>query len=247
MSENTEETKKYPVAIIEPTQDLQPVIEVLGEDDSQAIEKIQEELADNWRKKQIFRTETEMRVSVLNDAKHPTSASKYWQSVREMSAHFDGLVSTSFAIKRNAIEKMRLERKLQKAIDKGDDLKEMELRVDLEENIYHAAQMKQTASDRVRELKSWSKIKSELNDGSFDDQNVNTHQAISLTRTLENRAKALGPNSAPSEVMNAVGPLQTAQRLATEDGKLLDYQQYKQKQLGGESAPEHDSQKKLQE
>jgi hypothetical protein len=226
-----EEEKKYPVTIIEPTQDLQPVIEVLGEDDAKSIEVLQEELADNWRKKQIFRTDTEARISVLNDAKHPTPASKYWQSVREMSAHFDGLVSTSFAIKRNAIEKMKLERKLQKAIDKGDDLKEMELRVDLEENIYHAAQMKQTAKDRVRELNMWSKIKSELNDGSFDDQNVNTHQAKSLPLTLQNRVKSLSPHSAPSEVMNAAGPLSTAQRLSTEDGKLLDFRKAKETQL----------------
>jgi len=238
-----EEEKKYPVTIIEPTQDLQPVIEVLGEEEAKSIEVLQEELADNWRKKQIFRTDTEARISVLNDAKHPTPASKYWQSVREMSAHFDGLVAASFDIKRNAIEKMKLERKLQKAIDKGDDLKEMELRVDLEENIYHAAQMKQTAKDRVRELNMWSKIKSELNDGSFDDQNVNTHQTKSLPLTLQNRVKSLSPHSAPSEVMNAAGPLSTAQRLATEDGKLLDFRKAKEAQLLGNQQQEE--QKKL--
>lgn len=238
-----EEEKKYPVTIIEPTQDLQPLIEVLGEEDAKSIEVLQEELADNWRKKQIFRTDTEARISVLNDAKHPTPASKYWQSVREMSAHFDGLVGASFDIKRNAIKKMKLERKLQKAIDNGDELKEMEIRVDLEENIYHAAQMKQTAKDRVRELNMWSKIKSELNDGSFDDQNVNTHQAKSLPLTLQNRVKSLSPHSAPSEVMNAAGPLSTAQRLATEDGKLLDFRQAKEIQLLGNQQQEE--QKKL--
>jgi len=230
MSEQQEE-RKYPVAIIEPTQDLHPVIEVLGEEDGKAIEVLQEELADNWRKKQIFRTDTEARISVLNDAKHPTPASKYWQSVREMSAHFDGLVSTSFSIKRNAIEKMKLERKLQKAIDKGDDLKEMEIRVDLEENIYHAAQMKQTAKDRVRELKMWSNIKDELDDGSFDTQDVNTHQIKSLPQTLQNRAKSLSPHSAPSEVMNAVGPLQTAERLAKQEGRLISFREAREQQL----------------
>ena len=69
------------------TEDLKPILSVLKEEDAKQILQLKDELADNWNKKQIFRTETEMRVSVLNDAKHPTPASKYWQSVREMSAH----------------------------------------------------------------------------------------------------------------------------------------------------------------
>jgi len=31
----------------------------------------------------IFRTETEIRVGVLDDGRHPTKAAKYWQAVRE--------------------------------------------------------------------------------------------------------------------------------------------------------------------
>ena len=66
------------------TEDLREIVNVLNEEDANTILSIRDELVDNWQKKQIFRTETEMRVSVLNDAKHPTNASKYWQSVREM-------------------------------------------------------------------------------------------------------------------------------------------------------------------
>ena len=65
------------------TDDLKPVLEMLKPSDASAVVELREELANNWQKKQIFRTETEMRISVLNDAKHPTNASKYWQSVRE--------------------------------------------------------------------------------------------------------------------------------------------------------------------
>ena len=68
------------------TDDLKPVLEMLKPSDASAVVELREELADNWQKKQIFRTETEMRISVLNDAKHPTNASKYWQSVREQGA-----------------------------------------------------------------------------------------------------------------------------------------------------------------
>ena len=40
-------------------------------------------MRDTWTKKQMFRTQTEMEFSVLNDAKYPTKAAKYWQCVRE--------------------------------------------------------------------------------------------------------------------------------------------------------------------
>ena len=40
--------------------------------DNGFINKIKEELNDTMNKKQMFRTETEMRFSVLNDGKHPS-------------------------------------------------------------------------------------------------------------------------------------------------------------------------------
>jgi len=206
------------------TEDLKHILGVLKPQDAQQILALKEELADNWNKKQIFRTETEMRVSVLNDGKHPTPASKYWQSVREMSAHFDAMMNLSFELRRSDVERLKLERKMKEAELKGDMLDIMEAQIDLDQNLYGKACMEQVAHDRVRELQTWSKIKNELNDGSFDDQNVNTHQAVSLRLTLENRVASLGTGSSPSEVLNAVGPLQTVQRLA-KDGTLLNYQQ----------------------
>lgn len=206
------------------TEDLKHILGVLKPQDAQQILALKEELADNWNKKQIFRTETEMRVSVLNDGKHPTPASKYWQSVREMSAHFDAMMNLSFELRRSEVERLKLERKMKEAELKGDMLDIMEAQIDLDQNLYGKACMEQVAHDRVRELQTWSKIKNELNDGSFDDQNVNTHQAVSLRLTLENRVASLGAGSSPSEVLNAVGPLQTVQRLA-KDGTLLNYQE----------------------
>ena len=210
-----------------PSEDLKPILAVLSKEDTQTILQLKDELSDNWNKKQIFRTETEMRISVLNDGKHPTSASKYWQSVREMSAHFDAMMNLSFDMQRANVKHLRLERKLQKAIEKMDDLSQMELQIDIAENLYNKACMKQVAQDRIRELKTWSKIKNELNDGSFDSQNVNTHQADSFGISLLNRVNALGPNSGNAEVINAVGPLQTLERLKTTEGKLLNFQEAK--------------------
>ena len=69
--------------------------------------------------------------------------------------------------------------------------------------------------------------RSEGNCGSFDDQNVNSHQSISLRLTLQNRAMALGSGASDAERINAIGPLQTLERLTKEDGKLLNFKEIK--------------------
>jgi hypothetical protein len=208
--------------------DLQNIVNILREDDAKTLIEIRDELADNWKKKQIFRTETEMRVSVLNDAHFPTPAAKYWQSVREMSAHFDGLMAVSFDLRRHNVKRLKLQAKMEAAIQSGDELKQMSLEIDLEENSYNIACMQQVAKDRIRELKNWSKIKAELNDGSFDDKEVNTHQAQSYRSYFENRVKSLNASSTPSEIMNAMGQFMTLERLG-EGGKLLSFDQYRNK------------------
>tara|TARA_B100002019_G_scaffold164943_1_gene142473 strand:- start:556 stop:1290 length:735 start_codon:yes stop_codon:yes gene_type:complete len=220
MSDMQRDEKNTDIAVAE---DLKPILSVLGEEDSKAIAVLRDELVDNWKKKQIFRTETEMRISVLNDAKHPTDASKYWQSVREMGAMFDALMGLSFDLRRNDLKQEKLHRKLLKAQEKGDDLKERELQIDIDQNLWEKANMRSTAHDRVRELRTWSKIKDELDNGTFDNQNVDAHQAVSYTHTLANRVKSLSEHSQPAEIVNAAGPLQTVQRLMTKDGRLKQF------------------------
>ena len=205
------------------TDDLKPVLSVLKEEDAGAIVELREELGDNWRKKQIFRTETEMRISVLNDAKHPTNASKYWQSVREQGAMFDALLGLTFDLRRNKLARRKLEQEQREALAKGDEFTAEELQIDLDENLYGRANMEKTARDRVRELKLWSQIKKELNDGSFDTEYVNSHQAESYRHNLQNRVNSLNANSQPAEIVNAAGPLETLKRLKTEDGKLKQF------------------------
>ena len=232
MSKN-KETKDLAI-----TDDLKPILSVLKEEDAQAIVRLKDELTDTWTKKQIFRTETEMRISVLNDGKHPTKASKYWQSVREQNAMFQALMGLSFDLRKNNVKRLKLERKMQKAINDGDDLKQMEIQIDLDENLYGKANMEQTAHDRVRELNTWSKIKHELEDGSFDDKNVNTHQAESYKLALTNRVNSLGPNAGAAEVVNAVGPLKTIERLKTNEGKLLEFDEAKKLALQAANQPQ---------
>ena len=69
---------------------------LLDPNDLNVFKGMVEELRDTWTKKQIFRTETEARISVLQDAKYPTLSSKYWQCVREQSVFLENLMSLSF-------------------------------------------------------------------------------------------------------------------------------------------------------
>jgi hypothetical protein len=188
--------------------------EILDDTDFTKLVQLKEELKDTWTKKQIFRTETEMRVSVLNDAKFPTKASKYWQCVREQNAFFETTMQLSFDYRKLEVELKKTERKL---AEETDDLERELLQIELEEKLYAKANMQLVAKDRIRELDLWSKLKAELDDGSFDTQNVNTHQKESLKLTLENRAKMISPSSSPAEIANIMGPLRTAERLEKEE------------------------------
>jgi hypothetical protein len=216
--QNNQETRELTI-----TEDLQHILNVLKPEDATAVLVLKEELADNWNKRQIFRTETEMRVSVLNDGVHPTPASKYWQSVREMGAHFDALMGLTFDMRRNNVARLKLEKELKEAQQEEDVLKVAELEIDLDENLYTKATMVQIAHDRVRELQLWSKIKDELDNGSFDTTDVNQHQAESFKHILQNRVASLTEHSNPGEVVNALGPLQTLDRLTKPDGTLAEF------------------------
>ena len=140
---------------------------ILPKEDVAEFKNMVGELRDTWTKKQIFRTETEARISVLQDLKYPTKAAKYWQCVREQNVFLEQLMELS----------------------------------------------------RMRELKMWSKLKKEFNDGSFDTKDVNTHQLESYGKIMQNKAKTLTEGSSQPEVFNVVGQLETIKRVK-KDGEL---------------------------
>ena len=82
---------------------------ILDPEEVKVFESLTEELRDTWTKKQMFRTETEMQFSVLNDAKYPTKAAKYWQCVREQNVFLENLMSLSFDYRRVEVKIKRLE------------------------------------------------------------------------------------------------------------------------------------------
>ena len=190
---------------------------ILPQEDVAEFKKMVGELRDTWTKKQIFRTETEARISVLQDLKYPTKAAKYWQCVREQNVFLENLVTLSFDYRRNAAKIKRLEKKVEE--EKNEYKKEL-YQIDLDEKRYNQASAELVARDRMRELKMWSKLKKEFNDGSFDTKNVNTHQLHSYHLTMKNKAETLTEGSSQPEVFNVLGQLQSIERIKKETGQL---------------------------
>ena len=203
------------------------LMNILDKSQASEFKKMIPELQDNWAKKQMFRTETEMRFSVLSDNKYGNNAAKYWQSVREQNTHFENLMHLSFDYRKNDVEIEKLEHKI---IDPNEDKFEKKLaKIELEEKLYSRATMELVAKARMKEISTWSKLKKEFHDGKFDDKDVNTHQAESYMHQLEQRKLTLTPGSSQPEVFNVLGQLETLKRIR-QSGELLPKGQ-KKKQI----------------
>tara|TARA_Y100001963_G_C6762349_1_gene440212 strand:+ start:1255 stop:1893 length:639 start_codon:yes stop_codon:yes gene_type:complete len=179
---------------------------MLKKEDSDFLKDLRKELDDAYFKNQIYRTESEMRYSVLQDGKHPTPASKYWQCVREQIMMYKNLRRESYDYRRLTIEIKMLERAIE---NEQDNLKKEMLQVDLDEKNWQKIDLERVSTDRVREIEHWSRLKKELDDGSFDTQNVETHRKEAMTLALKHRAASISQGSSQGEILNVLGPLAT--------------------------------------
>tara|TARA_R100001594_G_scaffold41862_1_gene73744 strand:- start:955 stop:1614 length:660 start_codon:yes stop_codon:yes gene_type:complete len=201
---------------------LKNVHPLVKSDLQKQLAKLQPELDEGLVKRQYWRTPTEARFSVLNDASFPTNASKYWQCVREQAVHYTELIRLSFSHRRNEVKIKRIKHKL-RHLETDDQFGLMDLEIDLDECLYVRESFKMQGENRVKELQIWSDIMKELTDAEdFDTENVDTHQAQSYLLTLDNRRKTLSPNSTQPEIMNVLGPLNTLRRLLGLDELSLE-------------------------
>ena len=105
---------------------------MLKKEDSNFLKDLRAELDDAYFKNQIYRTETDMRYSVLQDGRHPNNASKYWQSVREQVAMYKELRRESYEYRRLLIEIKKLKRRLK---TEEDELERELIQIDLDETL----------------------------------------------------------------------------------------------------------------
>ena len=127
-----------------------------------------------------------MRVSVLNDAKFPTNAGKYWQCVREQDVMFTELMRHSFEHREKRVELKKLKRKFEK---ETDDLELELLKVKIDKLNFECAEFEIASKD------------------------VNVHQKTSLELYILNREKSLTEHSATADIFNVEGQLNTIKRL----------------------------------
>jgi len=73
--------------------------------------------------------------------------------------------------------------------------------------------MQLVAKDRMREIKLWSVLKKEFDDGKFDTKDVNSHQLDSYHLIMKNKAETLSAGSSQPEIFNVLGQLKSIERV----------------------------------
>jgi len=122
---------------------------ILSNNQIDILKKMKDNLLVHYETGQVFRSEVEMRFSVLNDTKFPTADAKYWQAVREQNVHFTNLIILGYEydteqikiknicdlIKKNQIKQKRLDRdlvNLRQLKNEKDELDVESLELDIE-------------------------------------------------------------------------------------------------------------------
>ena len=188
MNDMVNDIKKYTKLGITKIRD----VSILEKDDMNTIAKLTGELQRVFEVKQLWRTETEIRYSVLNDVSFPTPASKYWQCIREQNVFWEELVRTAMTYQRLQGELDLAEIEYDEI--KGSSKKSQALRkikdAEIKEKQFALMRMRLEGHDRVREIGLWEKIKEEqLKKGDFDINDVNKHQVESYAKRWKEEMK----------------------------------------------------------
>jgi len=208
---------------------------LFSEAEKKALVDVAESMEKAHANSQIFRTDTEARMSVLNDIKFPTAASKYYQSLREMNIQQQELVKLlyNYEDKKQDIQItqaniMKFQDKFYGATKKYDKLrlqaKINKLQIDLGRTKFALKQMKRTAEGRKQEILQWNKILKELEPllkkAKIPLNNPDTHQKVSyFVRHIRQAINAIQSNSqmGVAEVNNLFGQIITNARLIKEN------------------------------
>ena len=193
----------------------------LSSEDIEFIQNNFEYSKEQLEKRTIWRDEVDMRVSVLNDRKHPTKAAKYWQANREYSVFYEQLILLNFEYEETEIDLEELEEKLLET----DGFEHRRLQIEKKRTLYKKKNQQLAFKDRLRELKLWKKIMTELDDGTFNTQDSSVDKAKSLITSdllhvyqVETKEIAMSQG----EMANLYGRTQTGLRYAEENGFFND-------------------------
>jgi len=163
-------------------------VSILEKDDMVSISNLSDELQRCFEVKQLWRTETEIRYSVLNDVSFPDKPSKYWQAIREQNLFWENLVQLScdYQKQQGELELAEIEYDEIKGTSKKANAQRKIIDAKIKLKQFGLMNMRVQGHDRVREIKIWEKLKLELTDKEdFDINDVNKHQAESYALRWE--------------------------------------------------------------
>lgn len=185
---------------------------ILSVEDNSKLMDLISNIEESFATAQVFRTDTEMRVSVLNDLKHPTYDSKYWQAVREQDVHATELASLSYEYRKKDVEIRKLQKQLQ---SEEDELERELLQIEIEQTKFHKSLMERQAHHRVREVAAWAQIKEELKPlMKHGTEDVNQHQLESMSIRFTNEAKLVNNHTPPADARNILGLADMAKKMS---------------------------------
>ena len=125
---------------------------------------------------------------------------------------------------------------VEKKVEKEEDeYKQTKYQIDLDEARFGKASMEKVAKHRMREIKMWSKLKGEFNDGSFDTKDVNRHQLDSYHLIMKNKEETLTTGSSQPEVFNVLGQFQTIERVKKSGEMIYNKKEQLTHDLGAKS------------
>ena len=189
---------------------------ILSPDRFNKLADIEDKIISGYENRIMFRAPYLMQVSVLDDVKHPTPDSKYWQANLERTVMFQNLVELSYDYREKEADIKIKEALYDEQIARGTPLsnaKAAKTMIQIERIRTHLVAMRKEADERAREIIGWTEIMDNLKPHlEFSSTNQNEHMAKSYPLRFA-RQKALIDQVGASDMngaMNILGLCQTA-------------------------------------
>lgn len=174
----------------------------LQNDDFKFLKSCTEQFNHRFSTRSLFRSEYEIRYGVLDDAVHPTPDSKYWQAIGEQNVQLTEFVNTVYEHEKLTVNAEMLEadiEELQEGLksDKSYYLKRLkaqirEKQIQLKQNKNSQVQIQKTLQERMREIKIWETVISELETQlEFGMDNFELHHPKRYLLRYNNKMKML--------------------------------------------------------
>ena len=201
-------------------------VSILEKDDMRSISNLSNELQRVFEVRQIWRTETEIRYSVLDDVNFPTSAGKYWQCIREQNVFWEGLVTLScnYQKAQGELDLLEIEYDEIKGNNKKSNAQRKIKDAEIKQMQFGLMHMRLQSHDRVREIKIWEKVKNELTaKEDFDINDVNKHQIKSYAKRWEQKMNLGAKSNNSAMFINSMTSLETMKK-DLEEKKIEDHE-----------------------